>query len=175
MNIEYTQKEVEHLRTENDAIRKAMWDIINYLNAFVVLLDENMNIKLVNWYLANKLGYENEKDLIDKCWLDFIKPEERTMIKNIHEHIVKGCPHPERHKEVVNEIIGKDGNSVIVKWFNMAANHGLNMTFSIGIPSEIPKEESEESVRAYYRDVIERDKTMIKSIIDTFNYDSQTC
>jgi hypothetical protein len=158
---------IENLKAENEAIKKAVWDILNYLNAFVVLLDKNMNIRLANWSLSTKLGFENEKDLINKCWLDFIKPEEKDMISKMYSHMLNFSD--DKYKEVITEIISIKGKSIVVKWFNIVANHGLNMLFSIGVPSEMPEEENEDSVRAYYRDIIDKDKTLINSLLSNID------
>jgi hypothetical protein len=41
------------------------------------------------------------------------------------------------------------------------------MTFSFGLPITIPAEITEDSIRSYYRDIIEKDKTLIKSLRET--------
>lgn len=164
----------KELENENQAIKKAIWDIINYLSAFIVILDSDMNIKLANWYLANKLGYENEKDLIGLNWLQFIKKEEKVMIKNIHAEITSKNK-AEQFREITNEIVSCTGKKIIVRWFNLKINHGLNLSFSFGIPSQSNIEESTEAIRSYYRDIIEKDKTMIKSLLHSIVDDDNIC
>ena len=69
LNVSQTYNELE-TRLRNT--RHAVWDMMNYTKMFVVILDENLKVKIANWYLATELGFENEDDLLDKCWLQFV-------------------------------------------------------------------------------------------------------
>ena len=142
--------------------------MLNYANnLFLVILDSSMIVKLANWSLATTLGFENEKEIIGHCWLDFIKTEEKDMIKNIHNLVTNNHEKANEYREVTNDIVLPFGETMVVKWFNIKINNNLNLTISIGIKCNYDYEESEESVRSYYRDVIEKDKTMIKSFRET--------
>lgn len=162
--------ETEH---ETLALKKALWDILNYASLFLILLDHNMNIQLVNWSLATKLGFEDEKSMIGKCWLDFIKPEEKTMVKIIYNKIATDEKDAEEYREVTSEIVLPNKDNLVVKWFNIRINGNFNTTLSIGVQRCIPTEETEDSVRSYYRDIINKDKTMIKSIREAFFNNTQ--
>lgn len=168
------QKEVEDLRAElhkyrNESLslKKAIWDMLNYANMFVLILDKEMTIKLCNWSLATTLGFKDESEILEKCWLDFIPQQNRDLVKQIH-NMVKICEEQkdEKYKEVVNDILLPNGKTLLVRWFNMCINHSYNMTFSIGITQMVQAQATDESIRAYYMGVIEKDRTMIHSLRD---------
>jgi len=154
--------DTEKLRTGK--FQKAIWDMLNYANMFVLLLDENMNIKLLNWSLATKLGFKNEVEPLGRCWLDFLPDEDKEWIKVIHHHVTYTTAEAEKYKEVINDIVTLSGEVVKVKWFNALINHNYNFTFSMGIYKEPDTKITEESIRTFYRDVIEKDKVMIKAL-----------
>jgi len=173
MNIDNNaQNEIEELRIElsqykNESItlKKAIWDMLNYANMFVLILDKNMTIKLCNYSLATFIGFKNEKEILEKNWLDFIPEAERQIVTHVH-NMVKICEEQkdEKYKEVLNEILLLDGSVISVRWFNMCINHSYQMSFSIGVAQQKPAEATDESIRSYYRDIIDKDRTMIKSI-----------
>jgi len=166
--LKKTKDLLHETQHETRALKKALWDILNYANLFLVLLDHNMNVQLVNWSLATKLGFEDEKAMIGKCWLDFIKPEEKTMIKTIYNKIADDEKNAEEYREITSEIVLPNEDNLVVKWFNIRINEDFNTTLSIGVQRCIPIEETEDSIRSYYRDIIDKDKTMIKSIREAF-------
>ena len=173
MNIDNNaQNEIEELRIElsqykNESItlKKAIWDMLNYANMFVLILDKNMTIKLCNYSLATFIGFKNEKEILEKNWLDFIPEREKNLVTHVHT-MVKICEEQkdEKYKEVINDILLLNGNITTVRWFNLCINHSYQMSFSIGVAQQKPAEATDESIRSYYRDIIDKDRTMIKSI-----------
>lgn len=160
------QELIEKLKKESTALKKAIWDMLNYANIYVVLLDKNMIIRLINYSLANDLGYKNEKTAVGHCWVDHIPPSSLTIVRIAHKELAFGKD-KSKYKEVINDIKLGDGTSVSTKWFNIPINSHYNMTFSIGIKltnSEDYIRISEDSIRAYYKDIIEKDRSMIKSL-----------
>lgn len=183
-NIKLLQDELDKARdllkesqNESRALKRVVWNILNYANLFLVLLDSNMNVRMSNWSLAHKLGFEDETGLVGKCWLDYIKPEEKDMIKNVYKTLSTDSPKAEEYKEFTNEIVLPDKELLVVKWFNIYINSELHFTLSLGVQKYIPTEETEDSVRSYYRDIVEKDKTFIKSIRETLleNSISDSC
>lgn len=166
--LKQTKKELHKTSAEKEALKKAIWDMLNYAQMFILLLDSKMNILLINYSFAVKLGFKNEKEPIGRCWLDFIKPKEHDQISAIHHSLVHDSE-KENHKyrEVVSDIVKLNGKVCTIKWFNFAVNHEYNLTFSFGIPKEFPTEITEHSIRSYYQDVLQKDKTMILSLRDT--------
>lgn len=148
--------------------RKAIFDMMNYANMFVLILDDKMHIKFINKSLVKLLGYNKIKELVGRCWLDFIPLEEHAKIKNIHHHIISDSFYANDFKEVENTLVKKDGKKIDVKWFNTQINTKYHWSFSIAIPYMDAKVAiTEDSIRAYYEDIIKRDRTMILSIRDT--------
>lgn len=163
-----TEDQLKKVSMEKEALERAIWDMLNHSKVYVLLLDAHMNVLLINNNFATKLGFESEKDVIGKCWLDFIKPEEQDQIINIHESLAfTDKEEAHKYREVVNDVVRLDGHVCTIKWFNFSVNHEYNLTFSIGIPKDPPSKISEESIRKYYQDVLEKDKTMISSLRDT--------
>lgn len=160
-----TRRELCKSIKEKKLLQKAIWDMLNHANMYVVLLDDKMNIKLINYSLATKLGFKDENEAIGECWLNFIKKEERLKIETIHKDITNSPK--SKFIEHQNEIITKGGENILIKWFNIPINSEYHMTFSFGLPKTIPAEITEDSIRSYYREIIEKDKTMIKTLKET--------
>lgn len=158
-------------KAKSSIFQKAVWDMLNYANMFVLLLDEQMNIKLINWSLATALGFKNENEPIGRCWLDFLPPKDKEWIKTIHYAVTYSTQEAKKYREVSNNIVALDGTIIRAKWFNAMINHNYNFTFSMGIYEEpqLKTEVTEDSIRAFYRDVIEKDKVMIKALKDMLN------
>jgi len=173
--LEQTKKELQKTSTEKEALQKAIWDMLNYANMFILLLDSNMDILLINHSFAKKLGFDNSQEVIGKCWLDFIKPENHDNIYVVHHSLINDSEEEsEKYREVVGDIIKPNGQVCTIKWFNFPINHQYNLIFSIGIPKEMPSEITEESVRSYYNDILQKDKTMILSLKDRVVKDIET-
>lgn len=156
---------------ESIDLRKAIWDMLNYSNLYIIALDHNMIIKLINWKLATDLGFEEETDVLNKCWLDFIPEIETKSIKSIHRALAMGTKEDHyKYREITNDIITVKKEIITVKWFNIPINSKYNITFSSGLkveePFERPNLQAEDSIRSYYRDIIKKDKTMIDSLRD---------
>jgi hypothetical protein len=163
--------DVDKQKAETSVFQKAIWDMLNYANMYVLLLDNEMRIKLINYSLAKKMGFNNEDEPLNKCWIDFLEPKDREWIKAIHHSITFSTKEARKYREVYNHIVGLDGSKFEVKWFNAMINHNYEFSFSMGIPveEEHSAEMTEESIRSFYRDVIEKDKVMIRALKDMMN------
>lgn len=141
-----------------------IWQLLNYSNLFVVVLDEQLNIKLMNWRLATALGFQNENEPVGRCWLDFIPDSKRVVIKHIHQKVLSGDP---QFSEALTDLTIAGDQGISVRWFNCSINHEYNWTFSIGVPlAPFTAEMHVDSLRAYFQDIIQRDATMIQAIRD---------
>jgi PAS domain S-box-containing protein len=173
--LKETKDKLKQTSMKKEALEKAIWDMINYANIFVLLLDSKMHVLLINQSFSKTLGFDDAKEVIDKCWLDFIKPEDKDLITAVHHSLAfDGEKESKKYREVVSDIIKLDGESLSIKWFNFPINHQYNLTFSFGIPTEVPAEITEESIRTYYREILLKDKTMILSLKDMAIKDLQT-
>ena len=167
--LEESQILVKDLKKQSLTLRKAIWDMLNYASIFLVLLDSKMIIKLCNWRLTTALGFQEDKEVIGQCWLNFIPEENIDRIKMIHHDLSFNHKNTKKQKylEVTNDIKTINGEIITVKWFNVQINSIYNMTMSLGLQIDKPNlQESEDSIRAYYRDIIDKDRTMIKSLRD---------
>lgn len=149
---------------EADRLRKAIWDMMNFANMYVLVLDEKMNIKFANYSLYKALGFTKHNSILGKCWLDFIRREDNNTITSIHSAISMDTDDAKRFTEYTNDIVTLNGDFISVKWFNAHINHTYNWAFSIGIQTEKQVMITAESVRNYYKQVIENDRTMILSL-----------
>jgi len=141
--------------------------ILDYTNAFVVVLDSEMKIRYINLALVNKLGFEDHKDLIDRCWLDFISEKLQERIKKVHRTLLTTVSNECDCNEYINEILDKNGNPTLIKWLNMAINSETNWTFSIGVPERTDLiNRSADEIRQEFKSAIASDRTMIKSLKD---------
>lgn len=160
------RKELKILKDNENLLRKAIWDMLNYANMFVVILDSRMIIKLINYSLSISLGFKDEIEPIGRCWLDFIPDDSKNLIKIAHNKLVFNRD-VKNYREVINEIIGIDNKINLVKWFNIPINSIYNLTLSFGLSLDNKPEVTEESIRSYYTNIIEKDKTMIQSLRDS--------
>ena len=163
--VDILEKNLAFHKDETVKVKRAIWNMMNYANMFVLVLDIDMKIKFMNWSLSKVLGFDNENEAIGKCWLEFINEKEKIVVTNINSLMAK--EKDETVKEFTNDIVNLDGASIGVKWFNIHINNDYNWTFSIGLLTKATPEITEESVRSYYRDIIEQDRTMIRSMRDT--------
>lgn len=163
--LEETKHKLQQLEEESDNLKKAIWDMLNYSNTYLVLLSSDMTIKLANWSLATDLGFETESDIVGKCWLEFVPDEIRDNIKAIHQSL--SIENSGKYKEVINDIVTLSKEKISVKWFNIRINGKYNMTLSMGLKTKSTDAiVNEESIRSYYKDIIEKDRTMILSLKD---------
>jgi hypothetical protein len=117
--LRQTKEKLQRASMEKEALEKAVWDMINYANMFVLLLDPKMN------------GFNDPKEVIGRCWLDFIKPNEQDQIYAIHHSLAHDSEEEsEKYREVVNDIVKLDGKVCTIKWFNFPINHQYHLTFS---------------------------------------------
>jgi PAS domain S-box-containing protein len=162
---------IKKLKREATTLKKAIWDIINYAEMYVVILDKHMIIRLINHSLAKELGFENERDVIGRCWKEFIPEDQQLQVMSVHYTIAHEPEKYSKFAEFTNDIHNLNGDRTHVKWFNVPINGGYNMTYSMGLKVDPKKRAaevkiSEDSVRTYYRDIIEKDRTMIQSLRD---------
>jgi hypothetical protein len=158
-----TKLQLQQFKDQTLFLRKALWDMLNYAKMYVVILDPDMKIKLINYSLATALGFENEKQPLERCWEDFVPSDTKQLISQSHNKLAfsRGM----KLTEVINEIQTLDKQRILVKWFNIPINSEYNMTLSFGLPrSNKPVELTGESIRSYYTDILERDKTMIEAM-----------
>lgn len=151
-------------------LRKTIFNMLNYANMYVLVLDESMIIRYANTSLANDLGFKSYTDLVGKCWIDFLIDEEKEQVQIVHNFIADGSKNWEKYKEFKNHIKTINGEIIFVHWFNSHINTDYNWSFSFGIrKNPQPTMVSMDSIRKYYKDIIDNDRTMIESMRDFIN------
>ena len=162
-------------KEEVKQLRNILFNMINFTNMYVLILNEAMEIKFANDSLAVDLGFDKYRDLLGLCWLDFIEEKERNMVTTIHTAIANGFENwKEKYGEFQNNIKGKNNKMYFVYWFNSHINSEYNWTFSFGIKKQPTIEKNIDSVRTYYKDIISKDRVMINSIRDVIGMEDKT-
>lgn len=169
--LEKSKSIIRKLKEESSVLKKAIWDMLNYAQMYVLLLDSKMIIRLINWSLATDLGFEDEKEAVGKCWTDFLPEKTSDAIINVHSKLTRQQDTNREYREIITDIKTIKNDIVPVKWFNIPINSHYNMVFSVGlrlseIGIEVASTVSEDSIRTYYRDIIQKDRTMIQSLKD---------
>lgn len=155
------------LEEEVRQLRAIVFNMLNFTNIYVLVLDRNMDIKFANNSLAIDLGFKSYKELLGHCWLDFIYENEKTLVSTIHAAVSNGYENwKSKYGEFQNEIIGKNGENNFVYWFNSHINSKYNWMFSFGIKKEQKQNITMDSVRDYYKEIITKDRVMINSMRD---------
>lgn len=152
-------------------IHKIIWDdIINNMDLFLVIINKELKINLINLSLSSILGFKNIQKPIGKYWLDFIQPSERLVAKNLYNELLFNKKREHNSLELMNNIILSTGE-ITVKWINTSLRS--NMILSFGILKDKPKLNYDytdiDSFRNYHEDVIQKDQMLIKSYRNVFN------
>jgi len=163
--IIYTRLKELEFQAQMEKIQLSILEMLNYANMFVLILDDKMKIKFINYSLATELGFKDELEPLGMCWLDFVPLESHELVKIVHS-VVSTTDDREKYKEVSSDIFTKEQKVIAVKWFNIRINHIYNWTFSFGINQTKTLEITEDSIRAYWEDRVLRDTTMIQSMRD---------
>lgn len=137
--------------------------ILDYSNAYVLVLDKEMSIRYINATLTSRLGIESYEKILGKCWLDFIPEKIKENIKMVHTSLATEIDDQD-YREFTNRIMDVNGVEFKVKWFNMSINHGTYWTFSFGLPQVEMIAVTEDDIRSRFMEAIESDRTMIKSL-----------
>jgi PAS domain S-box-containing protein len=157
-----------NLETEVSELRNIIFSMLNFTNMYALVLDQQMVVRFVNTSLALDLGYKSYNDVIGQCWLDFIPEKDRKIIGAIHTAVSLAEGNWNKYREFKNQILNKNGDIFHVHWFNSHINTNLNWTFSFGVRERpIIKDDVDiDSVRDYYRDIINKDREMIFALRD---------
>jgi len=155
-NLVETQSKLESMNV-------SILNLLNYATFYVLILDEKFNIRMINYSLATALGFDDEHGPIGMNWTEFIPGSHRDILKFVYKDVLVGN---KDNMEFTNDIITKNGETITVKWFNSLINSGKTGTFSVGLPltKYITNESNIDSVRSYWRDVLDKDKSTIQAL-----------
>jgi len=161
--------------TERKSLIENLWHVFNYSMFYALIIDRDMVIRLCNFSLAKELGFESESQILGKNFKYFIPESSRV----ITDHILKDLitkDSEEMYVEFTHDLQAENNRISPVKWFYTYMNKDTNLIFCIGIPlnREQSFEESTESIRSYFKDIIKQDHTtMLKlkeKVQETINH-----
>lgn len=153
-------------------LRGIIFKMLNFTNMYTLILDQNLIIRFANSSLAIDLGFDGYSGLTGKCWLDFVPEREQNIIEGIHKSIANGTNDWEKYREFKNRIRNINGEEIETYWFNSHINTDYNWTFSFGIRKRpiVQDDVNMDSIRNYYRDIINKDREMIKSMREVIGF-----
>lgn len=138
-----------------------LWNILDYSNYFIAVIDGEREVRLCNRMLAKTLGFETEEELIGKNWFEFVPEAAKEVAQLVQDETIEkklGTV------ESTSEIVTLGGKVIIVKWFNSFINSELDWVFSMGVPLQADEQETFDNVREFYREVLAKDRTTIDAI-----------
>jgi PAS domain S-box-containing protein len=153
------------LMREREKVTNIIWEMFEHSLIYIVVLEEDFTIRLINKALIKSLGFKSDTELIGRSWLDFTDTSIMDVVKEVHNDVMNGG---NRYNEFTNTIFDKDSKPIKVKWFNSLAKNGSHLVISIGFPyKDLAPDETIGSVRSYFNDIVQQDSTMIKAIKQT--------
>jgi PAS domain S-box-containing protein len=155
------------LEKETKMLQLSLKDLFDHTNIYLVILDKEMNIKLCSYKLAHDLGFKCENELLGQKFNQFLYDEDKEKMMNVHSNVIKNTnEYQKQMREVTNKIITKTNSTIEVKWFNSRIQNGDVYTFSMGIPYNrtVSPSDDIESIRAYWKHVIDKDDTTLKAL-----------
>lgn len=138
-----------------------LWNILDYSNYFILVLNKELEIRLCNHMLSTVLGYKSEEEMVGKNWLEYIPEGTVDITKFVHNDTLEK---KSGAVESTGEIISADGTIIVVKWFHSYINSEFDWVFSMGVPFKANEQKTIENVRDFYREVLAKDKTTIEAI-----------
>ena len=145
-----------------------MWNILEYSNYYILIIDSTLTIVLCNQIFARVLGFKESLDVIGTKFSDYISKDDKYIFKSLQELLSK--PNSEM-SEFLSELVDKDGHKHMVKWFNSFINSDTQWTFCFGVPVKDDKfySESVDSMRERYKDIISIHRNLIHGLKEDYN------
>lgn len=160
------QDDLRKAESERTRFEENIWELIDYAKFFLVVLDKDLNIRVCNDSLASILGLRDGKEAVGMNWLNFTPEESRESLKRVYSYLLSG---DETHKEFVEEIVTATNEVIFIKWFNRLANGSLLLRVGVATSSENNSRKTIDDVRLYFKNVIEKDRTMIEVLKKSIN------
>ncbi len=160
-------KKYKQLNDEKYELQISIKELFDYTNIYMLVLDNDMKVRMCSYKLAKDLGFNKGSDLLNMNWKNFLTKKESDTIDNVHKHVMLSSKDYEnRFREVNNKIVTRRNTDIDVKWFNSRIKNGKVYTFSIGIPYNrtVTAEDDIETIRAYWKHIIDKDKTTLRAL-----------
>ncbi len=152
---------------ETTKLRISLRELFDYTNIYMVILSDEMIVKLCSYKLWKDLGYNSESEILGMDWNNFIPESEKHKMLAIHHNVIEDSDdYQNSMREITNKVITKSGSDITVKWFNSRIANSHTYTFSIGIPynRKVTEADEIESIRAYWKYVVDKDETTLKAL-----------
>ena len=169
LKISRYQKEQRLIKQKYD---NALWDSLYYSNFYFLVLNCSLEIIKIN----EKLSYiiNLDKDKKSESVLNYITPEYKSIIPGLCDTLIGN---DNKYIEFVFDLKNTSGKTISVKWFITFVNDGHNYLLCIGIPltTKIDLDQDIDSVRHYYKTIVDKDKIMIQSLKNTLGINTKMC
>jgi len=149
----------KYMHNDQDKSESILWNLfINNSKFFVISINQNFKIKACSSNLIKTLEYKTN-EVIGQKWSKFIDSNFEKYIYDFRKKSDKT-----KYCEVMGNIIKNNGVNISIKWFISIIDN--NELFSIGtlLTQEIHQKDNSESIRSYFKNILERDSLMIQSI-----------
>jgi len=159
---------------EQTKLKVSLRELFDYTNIYLIILDEDMVVKLCSFKLWKDLGFNSEREIIGLSWKDFIPPKDLKKMEATHKNVINDTKEYQHSlREITNKILTKHKSTITVKWFNSRIANSHNYSFSIGIPYNrtITEADEIESIRAYWKYVVDKDETTLMALRSSIKED----
>jgi PAS domain-containing protein len=153
-------------RAQFEATGIGYWKMIYHAPFLAIVLRDDLRIRACNLKMAQTLGYENPEELVGRSWYDFLSVQTREVVAAAHHSVM--CGDLSEYGEFENEIVTRQGDAILIKWFNSYLEEE-GITLSIGIPPRKLLIMREDDIRTYWYDVILRDRKAILAMQSALN------
>ena len=93
------------LKEQVKQLRSTIFNMLNFTNIYVLILNQKLEIKFANMSLANDLGFDSYKELLGYYWLDFIEEKEINITNTLNTAISSEYENwQEKYREFQNNI-----------------------------------------------------------------------
>lgn len=139
-----------------------MWNVLEYANYYVMILDKNLRIILCNQILSKVLGHNSSLEPVGEEFTKYISKDDEYIFKSMQVHISQN----DEMSEFLSEIVDLKGKKHVVKWFNSWINSDTHWTFCFGVPikDDVFQMESISAMREKYKDIISIHRNLIHEL-----------
>lgn len=148
-------------------LKVSLRELFDYTNIYLLILDEDMKIKLCSYKLWKDLGFNAEAEIIGLNWNQFTPKKDLDRLHDIHFNVINDTSQYQNSlREVTNKILTTKNTTITVKWFNSRIANSHTYAFSIGIPynRNVTEADEIESIRAYWKHIVDQDQTTLKAL-----------
>jgi len=160
---------VAEVKSETPDLVSLIFEIISGSNYIILVLSKDLTIRMCNDVFAECVSYGDKGVVIGTNLLDYVQSESKFIVKSLYEAMFKQLekmPETKLSQEIEYEILCREGKTWLMKWFATVVNSGDDLALHLGLRYSNPHQFSMDSatLRAYYRELIERDRVYINAV-----------